>query len=114
MPLEKLLIEPGKAAFVVYLDVVCLNYDGGVLDAAVLACAGALRKRESPIYLASPSIFRLLTPLLVLIVVLPEANYDIDTGRTLCEQISPSHPGTPLAPLLGLAPVAVSFGVFNG
>lgn len=30
----------------VYLDVVCLNYDGGVLDAAVLACAGALRKRK--------------------------------------------------------------------
>jgi hypothetical protein len=33
---------------VVYLDVVCLNYDGGVLDAAVLACVGALKNREHP------------------------------------------------------------------
>ena len=47
LPLASLLIEPGKAAFVVYLDVVCLNFDGGVLDAAVLACVGALRTRQS-------------------------------------------------------------------
>lgn len=45
--LEALLIEPSKAAFVVYLDVVCLNYDGSVLDAAVLACLGALQQRKS-------------------------------------------------------------------
>lgn len=39
------MIEPGKAAWVVYLDLVCLNYDGGVLDAAVLAAVAALRNR---------------------------------------------------------------------
>jgi len=45
--LESLCIEPGKSAFVLYLDLVCLNYDGGVLDAAVLACVGALNSRTS-------------------------------------------------------------------
>lgn len=30
----------------VYLDVVCLNFDGGILDAAVLACVGALKNCE--------------------------------------------------------------------
>lgn len=46
LPLSQLVIEPGKAAWVVYLDIVCLNYDGGVLDAAVLAAVGALRNCE--------------------------------------------------------------------
>lgn len=45
LPLSSLVIEPGKAVWVVYIDVVCLNYDGGVLDAAVLAAVGALRNR---------------------------------------------------------------------
>jgi exosome complex RNA-binding protein Rrp42 (RNase PH superfamily) len=45
LPLSSLVIEPGKAAWVVYLDIVCLNYDGGVLDAAVLAAVAALRNR---------------------------------------------------------------------
>lgn len=45
LPLSSLVIEPGKAAWVVYLDLVCLNYDGGVLDAAVLAAVAALRNR---------------------------------------------------------------------
>lgn len=47
IPLSSLVIEPGKAVWVVYLDVVCLNYDGGILDAAVLAAVGALKNRTS-------------------------------------------------------------------
>ncbi|KAL8291777.1 hypothetical protein RQP46_002035 [Phenoliferia psychrophenolica] len=89
LPLSSLLIEPSKAAFVVYLDVVCLNYDGGVLDAALIACVAALRQ-----------------------LVLPTATWDPDTLSTTCEPISPSSPGTPLA--LGPTPLCVSFGVFNG
>jgi hypothetical protein len=46
LPLSSLVIEPGKAVWVVYLDIVCLNYDGGILDAAVLASVGALKNRE--------------------------------------------------------------------
>ncbi|GAA5955148.1 hypothetical protein JCM21900_001625 [Sporobolomyces salmonicolor] len=90
VPLSSLIIEPGKAAFVVYLDVVCLNYDGGVLDAAVLACVGALKS-----------------------LVLPKATYDIDTNATICERPSPANDSGSRIPL-GSEPYSVSFGVFNG
>ncbi|CEQ39301.1 SPOSA6832_00820 [Sporobolomyces salmonicolor] len=88
--LSSLIIEPGKAAFVVYLDVVCLNYDGGVLDAAVLACVGALKS-----------------------LVLPKATFDIDTNATICERPSPANDSGSRIPL-GSEPYSVSFGVFNG
>ncbi|ORY61172.1 ribosomal protein S5 domain 2-type protein [Leucosporidium creatinivorum] len=89
LPLASLIIEPAKAAFVVYLDVVCLNFDGGILDAAVLACVGALKNLR-----------------------LPKATWDPDTGATLCEPISEKAQGEsiPLNPL----PLSVTFGIFNG
>ncbi|GAA5916384.1 hypothetical protein JCM5296_006195 [Sporobolomyces johnsonii] len=90
VPLSSLIIEPGKAAFVIYLDVVCLNYDGGVLDAAVLACVGALKN-----------------------LVLPKATFDIDTNETICERASPANDSGSRIPL-GSEPYSVSFGVFNG
>ncbi|GAA5876042.1 hypothetical protein JCM1840_002755 [Sporobolomyces johnsonii] len=90
VPLSSLIIEPGKAAFVVYLDVVCLNYDGGVLDAAVLACVGALKN-----------------------LVLSKATFDIDTNETICERASPANDSGSRIPL-GSEPYSVSFGVFNG
>ncbi|GAA5979246.1 hypothetical protein JCM10908_002854 [Rhodotorula pacifica] len=89
LPLSSLVIEPGKAAWVVYLDVVCLNYDGGVLDAAVLAAVGALRDLK-----------------------FPEATYDSDTGRTVCRRISEKYPGTRTQP--AREPFSVSFGIYNG
>ncbi|TKA57042.1 hypothetical protein B0A53_00998 [Rhodotorula sp. CCFEE 5036] len=89
LPLSSLVIEPGKAAWVVYLDIVCLNYDGGVLDAAVLAAVAALRNLK-----------------------FPEASYDSDTGRTVCRRVSTQHPGTRIPPTY--EPVSVSFGIYNG
>ncbi|KAK4704086.1 exosome complex component RRP43, partial [Phenoliferia sp. Uapishka_3] len=89
LPLSSLLIEPSKAAYVVYLDVVCLNYDGGVLDAALIACVAALRQ-----------------------LILPAASWDPDTLTTTCEAISPSAPGKSLS--LGPLPLCISFGLFNG
>ena len=41
--LEDLCIEPGVAVWVLYVDVVCLNYEGNVGDAGVLAVSAALR-----------------------------------------------------------------------
>ncbi|GAA5846385.1 hypothetical protein JCM3766R1_001179 [Sporobolomyces carnicolor] len=89
VPLESLCIERGKSAFVVYLDLVCLNYDGGVLDAAVLACVGALKS-----------------------LTLPRAEFDVDSGETICEPVTAECPGTRIP--LGSLPCAVSFGYFNG
>ncbi|KAM0751657.1 hypothetical protein T439DRAFT_324852 [Meredithblackwellia eburnea MCA 4105] len=88
LPLSSLLIEPAKSAFVVYMDVVCLNYDGGVLDAAVLACVAALRELR-----------------------LPEAIWDIDNLQTVCTPVTSTSPGRKLE--LGPMPASISFGVFG-
>ena len=44
--LKSLCIVPGKAVWVLYLDVVCINFDGNAFDAAVLAVVAALRDSE--------------------------------------------------------------------
>lgn len=45
-------------------------------------------------------------------VVLPQANYDIDTGKTTCTHISDTTPGRALP--LGSAPICATFGLVNG
>ncbi|KAG2226974.1 hypothetical protein INT45_006381 [Circinella minor] len=47
-PLESLCIEQGKAVWVLYADIVCLNYDGNILDASLLALTAALSKLSLP------------------------------------------------------------------
>ncbi|KAL4216054.1 hypothetical protein CU097_007492 [Rhizopus azygosporus] len=54
-PLEKLCIEEGKAVWVLYADIVCLNYDGNVLDASLLALSIALRNLKLPKAEVTPS-----------------------------------------------------------
>ncbi|OWZ69111.1 exosome complex component RRP43 [Cryptococcus neoformans Tu401-1] len=84
IPLSSLLIAPGKAAWVLYIDVVCINYDGNAFDAAVLAVMAALRNTR-----------------------LPKAVYDDDTQRTICSRTE-RYPLT-----LGRMPLACSFGIFE-
>ncbi|GAA5850955.1 hypothetical protein JCM8547_009141 [Rhodosporidiobolus lusitaniae] len=88
LPLSSLVIEPGKAVWVVYLDVVCLNYDGGILDAAVLSAVGALKN-----------------------LTLPTATWDIDANQAVCEPITETSPGVRIP--LAAEPYSISFGVFN-
>ncbi|KAI9225028.1 ribosomal protein S5 domain 2-type protein [Blastocladiella britannica] len=45
---EALCIEEGQAVWVLYADIVCLSYDGNVLDAALLALAAALKSALLP------------------------------------------------------------------
>ncbi|GAA5984434.1 hypothetical protein JCM11641_000136 [Rhodosporidiobolus odoratus] len=89
IPPSSLAIEPGKAVWAVYLDIVCLNYDGGILDAAVLASVAALKK-----------------------LVLPQATFDVDENRAICERVSETSPGQRIP--FGGEPYSVSFGIFNG
>ncbi|KAI9007753.1 ribosomal protein S5 domain 2-type protein [Hyaloraphidium curvatum] len=49
LPLETLCLEEGKACWVLYADIVCLNYAGNVFDAAVLALVSALRNLRLPV-----------------------------------------------------------------
>jgi exosome complex component RRP43 len=46
--LEQLCVEEGKAVWNLKLDVICLNHDGGCVDACVLAAMGALRDLKIP------------------------------------------------------------------
>ncbi|EXX66291.1 Rrp45p [Rhizophagus irregularis DAOM 197198w] len=46
--LETLCIEEGKAAWVLFADLVCVNYDGNVFDACVIALMSALMNVRLP------------------------------------------------------------------
>ena len=43
LPLSTLCIHPGKAVWVIYVDATCINYDGNVFDATLLAMVAALK-----------------------------------------------------------------------
>ena len=45
IPPQSLCISPGKAVYVLYIDVVCINYNA--FDAAVMAVMAALRNSTS-------------------------------------------------------------------
>jgi len=47
---EKLVIEPGKKVFVVFVDVYVLNHDGNLIDASALAAVAALLNTKMPNY----------------------------------------------------------------
>ncbi|CED82792.1 Exosomal 3'-5' exoribonuclease complex, subunit Rrp43 [Phaffia rhodozyma] len=85
LPLSSLCIEKGKSAWVLYIDAVCINYDGNVWDACLLAVVAALRNTR-----------------------LPVARWDDATGRTICSR-------TETVPLqLGnFNPISSTFGVFS-
>ncbi|KAG0600530.1 hypothetical protein M758_11G041500 [Ceratodon purpureus] len=46
--LQQLCIVPGKAAWIAYVDVYCLDADGSLLDAALLAAVAALTHLQLP------------------------------------------------------------------
>ncbi|KAF8578027.1 hypothetical protein K439DRAFT_1648904 [Ramaria rubella] len=81
---NSLCIHPGKAVWVLYVDVTCLNYDGNTLDAALLAMIAALKHTQ-----------------------LPKATFDEETGRTTCSR-------TVMTPLkIQRLPLSASFGIFD-
>ncbi len=46
VPLNSLCIAKGKAVWVLYVDAICINYDGNAFDAALLAIVAALQDGE--------------------------------------------------------------------
>ena len=42
LPLDTLCIASGRAAWCLYIDATCLNYDGNAFDAALVAIMAAL------------------------------------------------------------------------
>ncbi|XP_053187786.1 exosome complex component RRP43 [Scomber japonicus] len=45
---EDLCIERGKLCWVLYCDIMCLDYDGNLLDACIIALLGALKNTQLP------------------------------------------------------------------
>jgi len=84
LSLSSLCIERGKAAWVLYVDATCINYDGNVFDAALIAMVAALKNTR-----------------------VPKAMYNEETGQTICSRET-------LVPLqLNRFPVSFSFGIFD-
>ncbi|EMD40344.1 hypothetical protein CERSUDRAFT_148276 [Gelatoporia subvermispora B] len=82
---SSLCIQPGKAAWVLYIDATCINYDGNAFDATLLAMVAALKNTR-----------------------LPKARFDEEAGRTVCSRKvkEPLH--------IGRLPTAMTFGIFDG
>ncbi|KAF9476725.1 hypothetical protein BDN70DRAFT_882040 [Pholiota conissans] len=86
LPLSSLCIHPGKAAWVLYVDATCINYNGNAFDATLLAMVAALRN-----------------------TTLPQATYDPETHRTICSRKAPRVP----LQLSANFPISATFGIFN-
>ncbi|EIW79965.1 hypothetical protein CONPUDRAFT_166613 [Coniophora puteana RWD-64-598 SS2] len=84
LPLESLAIHPGKAVWTIYIDAICLNFDGNAFDAALLAMVAALYNTR-----------------------LPVATFDEDTGHTTCLR----KETVPLE--LTCKPISTSFGMLD-
>jgi exosome complex component RRP43 len=85
IPLESLCIQSSKSAWVLYVDAICINYDGNALDAALLAMVAALRNTK-----------------------LPSARWDEEQGKTLCRKSDMKS-----LSLNDKSVVSMSFGVFD-
>ncbi|KAF8626422.1 hypothetical protein AX15_004884 [Amanita polypyramis BW_CC] len=84
--LSSLCIHPGKAAWVLYVDATCINYDGNAFDAALLGMVAALRSTE-----------------------LPKATFNEESEKTTCsrqDKVKLEIDGSRL-------PVSMSFGIFD-
>ncbi|QSL64102.1 hypothetical protein MERGE_000257 [Pneumocystis wakefieldiae] len=84
LPLSSLLISKNKAAWILYADLICLNYDGNAMDVAWIALMSALETTKLPI-----------------------AKWDEDTERVICEKRYKSLE-------LNQRLFSMSFGVFDG
>ncbi|KAG2013003.1 hypothetical protein CC2G_009946 [Coprinopsis cinerea AmutBmut pab1-1] len=84
LPLESLCIQPNKSVWTIYLDAICINYDGNAFDAALMAMVLALKNAR-----------------------IPKARYDETTGQTLCSR----KERVPLD--IKRLPFAMSFGIFD-
>ncbi|KAF8318120.1 hypothetical protein DL93DRAFT_2225871 [Clavulina sp. PMI_390] len=86
MPLQLLCIEPGKSAWVLYIDAICINYDGSAFDATLIAMVCALLNTR-----------------------LPKATYNTDTQRTTVSRTE----FIPLALNRSRIPYPFTFGTFT-
>ncbi|KAI8833716.1 exosome component 8, isoform CRA_c [Chytridium lagenaria] len=85
LDLDELCVVEGKAVWVVYADIVFLNYEGNAVDAALAALVAALRNTK-----------------------LPKLQYNEEDGTV---REIPNTPPTPLQ--ISRLPVSSTFGIFD-
>ena len=100
IPETSLIIHPGKAVWTIYIDAVCINYDGNPLDATLLAMVAALNNSEYN-SLLTKAIIHLFT------ASLPKATFDEDRGVTICSREESTTLG------IQNVPISMTFGVFD-
>ena len=82
-----------------YIDVVCINYDGNAFDAAVLAVMAALKSSKlQPASTSSKA---------DTVATLPSVRYDDESGRA--KTTGPERHSLPL----GSLPLSCTFGIFQ-
>lgn len=110
LPLSTLCIHPERAAWVLYLDATCINYDGNAFDAALIAMVAALK--NSTVLLSNSChvicFWLTMDTMFEITATLPKATYSEETGRTTCTRRI--REPLPLKRLM----VSYSFGVFDG
>ncbi|TPX55957.1 hypothetical protein PhCBS80983_g04905 [Powellomyces hirtus] len=95
---ETLCIEPGHAVWVLYVDVICLNHGGNVMDAALIALVAALKHTLLPkaTFYESESTVRVTeertVPLMVKQTLIPVTFGVFDGTITLADPTSDEEP----------------------
>jgi exosome complex component RRP43 len=97
--MDSLCIAPGKAVWVLYIDIICLNYDGNILDASMMALKAALKEGT-----LSDIFFKLLK------VKIPQVLFDESTGTVKAVEGNFKKSTT----LFKSLPKCISFGIMNG
>ena len=100
LPTSSLCIEPAKAVWVLFIDAICINYDGNVLDATLLAMIAALKNSERVPRYANPFVH-------IPEAQLPKATFNEETGSTICSRKQKQHLD------MKRTPVSTSFGIFD-
>lgn len=103
--LKDLCIVKEKLVWVLYCDMNCLDYDGCVLDAAIMALIAALQSRKF-ISATPQSVHRIMT-IFMLSVKLPTVVYDYDTNLYKVNEEVKNYIA------VKSCPVATSFMVFD-
>ncbi|XP_053521477.1 exosome complex component RRP43 isoform X1 [Artibeus jamaicensis] len=104
---EDLCISPGKLAWVLYCDLICLDYDGNVLDACTFAVVAALKNGEPHDRRQCSCCRPLLLGFLHASVQLPEVTINEETALAEVNLKKKSHLN------VRTHPVATSFAVFD-
>lgn len=107
IPTTSLCIENGKSVWVLYVDATCINYDGNVFDAVLLAMVAALRNSKRHSIIGYPGTHLVSNYRCEFIARLPKAVFNEETGQTICTRKS-------MLPLdVTKIPISASFGIFD-